>query len=199
MENNDIVLQENYNTQQLVTTTSQDEKNLVDSKLESMIKQNIMKKTARYRVSRLATFCTDPTEAECNIREAIGWGLELTKRSVRMSKLEKLLMRFSVGTGNVEKVAKKLAMETHGGRKGPVEERDRYKMITKKGFFLMKNKVKDAREDLASSSSSPRRICGGWCSGGAGWGWGEGGEEGGGVLELAGENGSDAEISGLPH
>ena len=116
-----------------------------------------------------------------------------------MSKLEKLLMRFSVGTGNVEKVAKKLAMETHGGRRGPVEERDRNKMIRKKVLFLMKDLVKDVREDLASSSSSPRRICWGWCSGGAGWRWGEGGEEGGGVLELAGENGSDAEISGLPH
>ena len=88
------------------------------------IKKDIMRKTASYRVSRLSTFCTDPAEAESKMREAIGWGLELTKRRVRMIKLERLL-RCSVGTGKVEKLAKKLALEARGGRRGPVEERDR--------------------------------------------------------------------------
>ena len=50
-----------------------------------------MRKTASYRVSRLSRFCTDPEEADKKIREAIGWGLQLQKRTVRMIKLERLL------------------------------------------------------------------------------------------------------------
>ena len=105
-----------------------------------------MRKTASYRVLRLSGFCTDPEEADKKIREAIGWGVQLQKRTVRMIKLERLL-RSSVGTGKVEKLALKLAMETRGGRSGVVEERERMKMVRKKVFMLMRDKVRDARED----------------------------------------------------
>ena len=80
------------------------------------------------------------------MRVAIGWGLQLTKRTLRMIKLEKL-SRKEVGTGKVEKLAKRLAMEARGGRKGPVEERERIKMIKRKVMLIMTDKVKDARED----------------------------------------------------
>ena len=60
-----------------------------------------MRKTASYRVLRLSGFCTDPEEADKKIREAIGWGVQLQKRTVRMIKLERLL-RSSVGTGKVD-------------------------------------------------------------------------------------------------
>ena len=64
---------------------------------------------------RLSSFCTDPEEAERVMRKAIGWGLQLQRRTVRMMKLERL-MRSSVGTGKVEKLALKLAKEMRGGR-----------------------------------------------------------------------------------
>ena len=66
---------------------------------------------------------------------------------MRAIKLERL-WRCSVGTGKVEKLACKLAMEMRGGRKGPVEERDRIKMIRRKVLMLMQDKVKDVMEDL---------------------------------------------------
>ena len=76
-----------------------------------------MRKTASYRVSIRACFCTDPEEAEKVIRDAIKWGLQLTKRTVIMMKLEGL-WRKDVGTGKVEKLAIKLAMEMRGGEEG---------------------------------------------------------------------------------
>ena len=71
----------------------------------------------------------------------------MTKRTVIMMKLEGL-WRKDVGTGKVEKLAIKLAMEMRGGRKGPIEERDRKRMIMKKVLMLMKDKVRDAKEDV---------------------------------------------------
>ena len=105
-----------------------------------------MRKTASYRVLRLSGFCTDPEEADKKIREAIGWGVQLQKRTVRMIKLERLL-RSSVGTGKVEKLALKLAKETRGGRSGVVEERERTRMVRRKVLLLMREKARDARED----------------------------------------------------
>ena len=66
---------------------------------------------------------------------------------MRAIKLERL-WKCSVGTGKVEKLAQKLAMEMRGGRKGLVEERDRNKMVRRKVLILMKDKVKDAMEDV---------------------------------------------------
>ena len=57
------------------------------------------------------------------MREAIRWGLEQNKRTVRMIKLERL-WRCGVGTGKVEKLGQRLAKEASGGRRGPVEERE---------------------------------------------------------------------------
>ena len=76
-----------------------------------------MRKTANYRVMRLSRLCTDPEVAEIKMRKAIGWGLQLQRRVVRKIKLERLL-RSSVGTGKVEKLAVKLALEMRGGEKG---------------------------------------------------------------------------------
>ena len=80
------------------------------------------------------------------IRKAIGLGVQLQKRVVRRIKLERLL-RCSVGTGKVEKLSVKLAMEMRGGRRGEVEERERRKMVRRKVFMLMSDKVKDASLD----------------------------------------------------
>ena len=77
----------------------------------------IMRKTASHRVFGLSGYCTDPTEAEKKMRKAIGWGVQLQKRMVRRIKLERLL-RSGVGTGKVEKLATKLALEMRGGRRG---------------------------------------------------------------------------------
>ena len=49
-----------------------------------------MRRTASDRVRELAGFCTDPQEAEHRMREAIKWGLEQNKRTIRMIKLERL-------------------------------------------------------------------------------------------------------------
>ena len=106
-----------------------------------------MRKTASYRVLRLSGFCTDPEEADKKIREAIGWGVQLQKRTVRMIKLERLF-RSSVGTGKVEKLALALAKETRGGRSGVVEERERTRMVRRKVLLLMRDKVRDAKEDV---------------------------------------------------
>ena len=106
-----------------------------------------MRKTANYRVIRLSRFCTDPEVAEIKMRKAIGWGVQLQRRMVRKIKLERLL-RSSVGTGKVEKLSAKLALEMKGGRRGPIEERERRSMVRKKVTMLMSDKVKDAEEDV---------------------------------------------------
>ena len=49
------------------------------------------------------------------MRKAINWGIQINKRTVRMIKLERLL-RCEVGTGKVESLAERLAMESKGGR-----------------------------------------------------------------------------------
>ena len=82
-----------------------------------------MRRTASDRVGVLAGLCTDPQEAERWMREAIKWGIEQNKRTVRMIKLERL-WRGGVGTGKVEKLGQRLAKEASGGRRGPVEERE---------------------------------------------------------------------------
>ena len=106
-----------------------------------------MRKTASYRVLRISGFCTDPQEADKMIREAIGWGIQLQKRMVRMIKLERLL-RSSVGTGKVEKLALNLSKEMRGGRSGVLEEKERKKMVRRKVIWLMREKLRDAREDV---------------------------------------------------
>ena len=105
-----------------------------------------MRKTANYKVCGLSTYCTDPAEAEQKMRKAIGWGVQLQKRVVRRIKLERL-WRSGVGTGKVEKLAVKLALEMRGGRRGEVEERDRRRMTRRKVLLLMEDKVKDASVD----------------------------------------------------
>ena len=81
------------------------------------------------------------------MRGAIKWGLEQNKRTVRMIKLERL-WKCGVGTGKVERLGKRLAMETRGGRRGPTEERELSRMTRRKVMILMKDKVVDAGEDL---------------------------------------------------
>ena len=61
-----------------------------------------MRRTANMQVGELARFCTDPQEAESLMKEAINWGLQQNKRTVRMIRLERLL-RCGVGTTKVEK------------------------------------------------------------------------------------------------
>ena len=105
-----------------------------------------MRKTASYRVTGLSRYCTDPEEAEQKMRKATGWGIQLQRRMVRKIKLERL-MKSGVGTGKVEKLALKLALEMKGGRRGEVEERERRSMVRRKVGMLMRDKVKDATED----------------------------------------------------
>ena len=57
-------------------------------------------------------------------------------------------MRNRVGTNKVEKLAEKLALEMRGGRRGPIEERERRSMVRKKVTMLMSDKAKDAEEDV---------------------------------------------------
>ena len=104
-----------------------------------------MRQTASIRVGELARLCTDPEVAERLIRKAINWGVQVNKRTVRMIKLERLL-RCSVGTGKVEILAERLAMESRGGR--IVEERDKVKVVRKKVILLMRDKLKDAVMDM---------------------------------------------------
>ena len=79
------------------------------------------------------------------MRKAINWGIQVNKRTVRMIKLERLL-RCSVGTGKVEFLAERLAMESRGGR--AVEEREKVKLVKQKVIMLMRDKLKDAVMDL---------------------------------------------------
>ena len=105
-----------------------------------------MRKTANYQVIGLSRLCTDPEAAEIKMRKAIGWGVQLQRRVVRKIKLERLL-RSSVGTGKVEKLSVKLALEMRGGRRGLIEERERRSMVRRKVIMLMKDKLRDAEED----------------------------------------------------
>ena len=89
-----------------------------------------MRRTASDRVGELVGLCTDPQEADRWMREAIKWGIEQNKRTVRMIKLERLL-RCGVGTGKVERLGLRLAKEASGGRRGPAEEREMGRMIKK--------------------------------------------------------------------
>ena len=104
-----------------------------------------MRQTASVRVGELAQLCTDPEVAERLMRKAINWGIQVNKRTVRMIKLERLL-RCSVGTGKVEFLAERLAMESRGGR--AVEEREKVKLVRQKVIMLMKDKLKDAVMDM---------------------------------------------------
>ena len=70
-----------------------------------------------------------------------------TKRTVRMIKLERLL-RCSVGTSKVEELGTRLALESRGGRRGEVEESQRIKTTRRKVIMLVKDKLKDAKEDM---------------------------------------------------
>ena len=81
------------------------------------------------------------------MREALKWGLEQNKRTVRMIKLERL-MRGGVGTGKVEKLGLRLAKEASGGRRGPAEEREMRRTTKKKVMMLMRDKLLDAERDL---------------------------------------------------
>ena len=106
-----------------------------------------MRRTASERVGELAGLCTDPQEAERQMREAIKWGLEQNKRTIRMIKLERL-WKCGVGTGKVERLGVRLAEEARGGRRGPAEERERSRMVKNKVMMIMRDKMLDAGEDL---------------------------------------------------
>ena len=105
-----------------------------------------MRRTANLRVGELAGYCTDPEEAARWMREAIKWGIQQNRRTARMIKLERLL-RAGVGTSRAERLGSRLAEETRGGRRGPVEGRMMIKMVKKKVMMLMKDKLDDAEED----------------------------------------------------
>ena len=92
-------------------------------------------------MSVLSRFSTGPAVAESWIRKSMGWGIQINKRTVRMIKLERLMM-CEVGTGRVEKLAEKLAVESRGGR------REKEKSVRRKVRMLMVDKVRDAKEDL---------------------------------------------------
>ena len=79
------------------------------------------------------------------MRKAINWGIQINKRTVRMIKLERLL-RCEVGTGKVETLAERLAMESKGGR--ILEGEERTKVVKQKVTLLMRDKLKDAVKDL---------------------------------------------------
>ena len=106
---------------------------------------NIMRQTASIRVGELAQLCTDPEVAESLMRKAINWGVQVNRRTVRMIKLERLL-KCSVGTGKVESLAERLAVESRGGRN--VETREKVKVVRRKVRMLMGDKLKDAVVDM---------------------------------------------------
>ena len=81
------------------------------------------------------------------MREAVKWGVEQNKRTVRMIKLERLL-GCGVGTSKVEKLGLRLAKEANGGRRGPAEEREMSRTIRRKVMMIMKDKLQDAERDL---------------------------------------------------
>ena len=106
-----------------------------------------MRRTASDRVRELARVCTDPEEAERLMREAVKWGLQQNRRTIRVIKLERL-WKSGVGTSKVEKLGQRLAKEARGGRRGAQEEREAGKIARKKVGMLMKDKLKDAEADL---------------------------------------------------
>ena len=65
-----------------------------------------MRRTASDRVREISRLCTDPQGAESLMREAVKWGVEQNKRTVRMIKLERLV-RCGVGTSKVEKLGRR--------------------------------------------------------------------------------------------
>ena len=69
------------------------------------------------RVGELAEYCTDPEEAERLMKEAINWGIQQNRRTVRTIKLERL-WRGGVGTSKAEKLGVRLAKEAREGRGG---------------------------------------------------------------------------------
>ena len=105
-----------------------------------------MRRTANVRVGELAGFCTDPEEAATLMREAIKWGIQQSRRTARMIKLERLL-RGGVGTSRAERLGIRLAEEARGGRRGPNEERMMARMVKRKVMLLMRDKLADAEED----------------------------------------------------
>ena len=80
------------------------------------------------------------------MKEAINWGIQQNRRTVRMIKLERL-WRGGVGTSKAEKLGVRLAKEARGGRGGPMEERELVKMVKRKVMMLMRDKLRDADED----------------------------------------------------
>ena len=106
-----------------------------------------MRRTASDRVRELARVCTDPEEAERLMREAVKWGLQQNKRTIRVIKLERL-WKSGVGTSKVEKLGQRLAKEARGGRRGAQEEREAGKIARKKVGMLMEDKLRDAEADL---------------------------------------------------
>ena len=90
-----------------------------------------MRRTASDRVRELARVCTDPEEAERLMREAVKWGLQQNRRTIRVIKLERL-WKSGVGTSKVEKLGQRLAKEARGGRRGVQEEREAGKIARKK-------------------------------------------------------------------
>ena len=81
------------------------------------------------------------------MKEAINWGIQLNRRTVRMIKLERL-WKCGVGTGKAEKFGERLAREARGGRRGMEEEREMVKTVKRKVMMLMRDKLKDAEEDM---------------------------------------------------
>ena len=106
-----------------------------------------MRRTASDRVRELARVCTDPEEAERLMREAVKWGLQQNKRTIRVIKLERL-WKSGVGTSKVEKLGQRLAKEARGGRRGAQEVREAGKIARKKVGMLMEDKLRDAEADL---------------------------------------------------
>ena len=106
-----------------------------------------MRRTASDRVRELARVCTDPEEAERLMREAVKWGLQQNRRTIRVIKLERL-WKSGVGTSKVEKLGQRLAKEARGGRRGAQEVREAGKIARKKVGMLMEDKLRDAEADL---------------------------------------------------
>ena len=77
------------------------------------------------------------------MREAIKWGIQQSRRTARMIKLERLL-RGGVGTSRAERLGSRLAEEARGGRRGPNEEGMMAKMVKKKVRMLMRDKFADS-------------------------------------------------------
>ena len=71
------------------------------------------------RVGELAEYCTDPEEAERLMKEAINWGIQQNRRTVRMIKLERL-WRGGVGTSKAEKLGVRVRSQPLPGQSLPM-------------------------------------------------------------------------------